>query len=312
MSNKNDKLQVMEYNLYLENQIEKLINNYFVPLKQYGNLDNIDYSSELEKLKIELNDYYIQNRKLAQELVKSNQIIQAQNSYIFYLLNSYWWKLTWPFRFISRTVKRQYYLKLNKVNKVDLLPKIDLLNQPATMNLKVSIIISVRDYNENLSVQINEFFEQKLLGEIEILIVDFSNDDKTKKMAEWYKVKYLDIINNEEILNNFYDTCLKYISGDYVVYINEGINICDKNWLYKSIKPIEDGNTIMTGFLRKNINRILKEIYYIEFKERINKIEKYSMIYFPMHRDSIQYITPELLEYCEIIVLKNTRSLFYK
>ena len=93
-----------KYILHLENEVERL--NKINDSLNYDKLSTVLKAQEdfLICQYADKDNLIADNKRLNKEIDRLIRTIMFDNSYIDYLLNSFWWKITFPFRAISRKV----------------------------------------------------------------------------------------------------------------------------------------------------------------------------------------------------------------
>ena len=131
-----------EYIKFLENKVSKYErNNYLSDKLEINKL--IKIQEELLNKKINDKDsLLIENKRLNDENARLIQTIVANNAYIDYLLNTFWWKLSSPFRFLWRKIRN---ISCHKINYL-----IDNKNIKNNIEDKVSVIIF--SYNKQYKI----------------------------------------------------------------------------------------------------------------------------------------------------------------
>lgn len=290
-----------EYIEYLENKIiEMSQDNQYNQRNGEANSNNlIRYQEEFLLQKYCDKDYWMyENKTLHEENIKLLKTIMFNQTYINYLLNSYWWKATYPFRFISRNIKGK---KISKGRYVEVLTNDSVVD---TLQIKVSIVIFTKNPGEEFNIQLNNIKKQEYIKDIEIIVADRNSDDNTLNIAEKHNVKVVKLDDMDLSNRKGYLKIFPMLSGDYIVVMDQNKIVNSKYWLYQSIKPIYDGKASLTAFLKKDATIVREATVYEDLKNRMEKIANQQVIFFPMSRNIIQYINPFILDKAEIIVEK--------
>jgi hypothetical protein len=141
--------------------------------------------------------------------------------------------------------------------------------------------------NNNSFLQLNStdavlFILKKTLFDIELSDADYSEDDSTKINNIKIYIQVLNEYISNELYNNIYGPEFNSeinINFKFIQYINSLYVKCNNETIYgewlelcynfiKSIKKLENNNTIFLQFLKKITN---KELSIIPIKERIDK-----------------------------------------
>ena len=125
-----------KYILHLENEVERL--NKINDSLNYDKLSTVLKAQEdfLICQYADKDNLIADNKRLNKEIDRLIRTIMFDNSYIDYLLNSFWWKITFPFRAISRKVRK----KMEKID-YDFVENISLKKDFEIIDEKVSVII---------------------------------------------------------------------------------------------------------------------------------------------------------------------------
>lgn len=307
----NDKKEAIdkkdEYVKSLEKEIEILSMNrekYYTPEKE-----------KLEVLLKKQEEFLIQqykdkdnllseNKRLSQEIARLTRTIQLNHQFINYLANSFWWKLTLPMRVIYRKFKNKP-LKYNFVT--DILSSDDSLK---VVEQKVSILIFTYNAGEEFSVQLDNLTKQKLINDIEIIVIDRGSVDNTLTYAKEYGAKIVDIKDCSLTDSEIYEKILPTVSGEYVVMIDQNKVVDSKYWIYQSLLPIMDGMAVSTVFFNEDVSDVKNSSYYQELKSRMTTIAGEQVLFFPENRNVIQCFSPFILDKSCILVKKKVSNLF--
>ena len=107
----------------------------------------------------------------------------------------------------------------------------------------VSIILPTRNNEDHIADLLDSIFSQSYEGEIEVLIID-SSEDKTPEIAETYSHNHnVRVVRVEPEDYNYGGTRnlgASMTNGDFLVFISTDVDIRDKNWLTKLVKSLED------------------------------------------------------------------------
>ncbi len=269
-----DKKDQKAYIEYLEKRVEKLSENSSVGDQDLNTL--IDTENEI----IANNSYSL--KKVLSEVHSFDEFqnrIDIAGSYIEFLLNSSWWKLTRPFRTLTR-----------KARNIKTPKPFDYSNSPAVKE-KVRAIIYISDTDQLLEQQLKYLYEQTGFENLDFAIVDLTNSIEIAKIAKTFHAPYINLLaadNNISLAKNF-------ISGNakFVVYISQGVIIKDNQWLFKMISPLIKNYASASVLYNKKaigIKQIKKETAFKELKSRIFEIDHHDCMLLPSTRDRVQYI----------------------
>lgn len=296
-----------EYIRYLENKIMELSKN-------NENNDNDDisfnniikYQEEFLFQKYAEKDYWItENKRLVDENAKLIRTIMLDSSYIDYLLNSYWWKITIPFRKISRKIKNKKYVNQRYIEEINPDTKMDLIED------KVSVIIFTNNPGNEITVQLDNIRKQKNIKNLEIIIVDRDSEDNIEELVKKYDIKFIQLGKYQLTDDEAYIKILPKISGDYIIIMDENKVIDSKYWMYQSIKPIIEKKATITVFFKDDISVVKNSTYFYDLKNRMVDIAGEQVLLLPENRDIIQYINPIILDKSSVIVKKKISNLFF-
>lgn len=280
--------------------------------------DNIENNLEKEQLKniLKMQEEFLFQKYAEKDfLIKENNRLSSENSkflrtiildqcYINYLLNSFWWKITFPLRKVSG------FFHIKKISKYNYIKNItnDTVLEP--LDVKISVIIFTCNSGPELELQLNNIVGQKLVKNIEIIIVDRGSEDKTVDIAKKYTKNVIEISDSSLTDSEIYEKILPKISGEYIAIVEEGKILNSKFWIYQMLKPIIDNMSTISIVLENKIDFFKKNIYSKDLKSRIGFIDNEQVIFLPENRDIIQFITPKILDKTSIIIKKKVSNLF--
>jgi len=298
--NKNDKDKYIEF---LEKRIAELSNNDLIQSDKDLSMLLKEQEKFLESKYSELDHFIFENRRLCNEINFLMQENEFNVYYIQYLSNSYWWKATYPFRMISRRIKKIR----KKEESIQFIKDINLDNIPKAINDSVSFIIHTYNAGNEFEFQLKNISNQELIGDIQVIIIDHGSTDKTLELAKKYKIEIIDAKGGI----NWYKELLAIANGEYFVYLEQNKLVDSKYWLYQAILPIKEDNTLVTAFFKEDITFFKNSSFYLDFKNRINKLNGKDVLFFPKNRNSIQYIETALLKKTDILVKRRDSNKIY-
>ena len=238
-----------------------------------------------------------ENKRLWDDNNRLTQTIVANNLYINYLSNSIWWKLSFPFRKISRYIKNINNKKVNYIN-----------SKITNIKDKVSIIIFSYNNESLTNLLIENINKQKYIKDKEIIIV--TRNKKGRSYKEIDNIKYINIKDINITNDQAYIKVLPYIDGKYIALVDQNTIIDTNDWLYKSLVPIINNQAIATLFFNKDIKFIKETYIYPDLKNRLYKINNNNLLFLPNNRDIIEYISPSFLDNTNIIVKKRINNYY--
>jgi rhamnosyltransferase len=107
----------------------------------------------------------------------------------------------------------------------------------------VSVVLPTRNNENHIADLLDSIFSQSFEGEIEVLVMD-SSDDRTPEIAEMYSQNHdVRIVRVEPEDYNYGGTRnlgASMTSGDVLVFISADVDVRDKNWLTKLVRNLED------------------------------------------------------------------------
>lgn len=288
-----------EYIHFLEDQVKEL---------KYLNLEKKEDLSTILKIQEEFliekysekDNLISQNEWLTNEVNRLTRSIAFDRKYIDYLLNSFWWKMTRPFRIISRKIKHvnKDNYDFNSITENDEnLPLFDIV---------VSVIIFTYNAGEEFSIQLENIIKQNQLQKIEIIIIDKGSSDNTVEIAKKYGATVILSNTEKDYFAEIYS--LSKTFGDYIVMIDQNCVVNSNNWLYQSLVPIVHNQANVVAFFKEcycqEIEDLKNSSIYQDLKNRIGMIGNKKAILFPKDRDNVQYINPMILDMTCAIVMK--------
>lgn len=279
-----DKQNQAAYIEYLEDRLQKLSENTSIGNQDLNTLidtENEIYINNSYSVKKVLNE----SHNLVSQLDAFQRRAEISDQYINYLSNSFWWKASFPFRFLSRQFK-----------KLSTPPAFDFSSTKTITNPVKVIIYITKPNNQDLESQITNISEQKGLKNIQIAIIDLTNSASIAKIAQAKSIQYLNsfVTDNDIELSK-----ILFSDSDYIVSLKDNVIPEDQTWLYKMVRPLVDGYTTTSILYPDNsahIKSIKKETFFKELKNRIITIGNYNCLFLPSNRNNIQYIPTLILD----------------
>lgn len=241
------------------------------------------------------------NKSLTKQINNLQRTLELSNSYIHFLINSRWWKLTLPLRVVSRRRKEKKYRKkdYNYQFHYESVKK-DCIDE------KVLILISTYNAGSDFFMQLETLQKQKKVKNYEIVVIDRGSVDNTVKIAEERNVKVIDLFHLHNLDSYFENVLIK--DAKYVVYLEQNVIISGDDWIYKSIISIENHYASSVVIFDKKyvdyIESIKNESYFSELKERFRFIYDSYFLFLPINRDDIQYLNPFILDKSNVVIKK--------
>ena len=288
-----DKNDQEAYIRYLEERLEKLTKNSSIGDQDLNTL--IDTENE-----VIINNSYSFKKALSENELLLKQIDELQkrndmsDEFIQYLMDSFWWKLTQPLRFISRHAKN-----LRSYSPFD-------FSTPKEIKDEVEVIIYATSSDDNLTKQIENIKNQANFKTIKISIVDLANSEKIAKIAESINIPYINLLATD----NSITLAKNLISRDsnFAVYLSQGVYNNSSDWLYKMVRPLVEKYALASVLYDKQatiIRQVKAETFFKELKSRIIKIGHYECMYLPADRNGVQYIPPIVMNEISAIAIKH-------
>lgn len=294
-----------EYILSLERKVQEL--QYLNLEKKYDVSTILKIQEEFLMEKYSDKDTLLsQNEWLTDEVNRLSRVIAFNNQYINYLLNSFWWKITVPFRIVTRKIR-----KLGEKSDISIEfaqnRKDDKENVP--LDVTISVIIFTYNAGEEFSIQLENIKNQKLLNKVEIVVIDKGSTDNTINIAKKFGATVIKADSPKVINDDIYIYGLSRTFGEYIAIIDQNNVIDSVYWLYQAIVPLVHNQSSITAFFRDDYEDKIIELknssVYQELKSRIGTIASKQVIFFPESRDKIQYINPSIMDMTCAIVKKN-------
>jgi rhamnosyltransferase len=104
---------------------------------------------------------------------------------------------------------------------------------------KVSFVLPTRNVDGNISSLLGSIFSQNYSGEIEVLIMD-SSDDKTPEIARQFPVRFVRVEPDDYNYGKTRNEGVAMTDGDFLVFLSTDVEIRDKNWLSKLTQNFDD------------------------------------------------------------------------
>ena len=246
-------------------------------------------------------DLLNQNQLLNQDVSRLLRTISINHNYINFLANSFWWKITFPMRYIYRK------LKVKKTNY----PFVKNVSDDVfKIEEKVSAIIFTYNAGEEFLIQLEHLKTQKNILDIEIIVVDRGSQDHTVSYAKEAGPKVIEMKDLNITDSRVYEKILPIVNGEYVVIIDQNKVVDSDYWIYQSIIPIKDNMAVSTVFFKEDVSQIREVTHYPELKSRMVKISGEQVLFFPEDRNAIQYFSPVVLDKSCILVKKRISNMF--
>ncbi|MBQ3292865.1 glycosyltransferase family 2 protein [Candidatus Saccharibacteria bacterium] len=288
-----DKNDQTAYIKYLEERLDKLSKNLSVGDQDLNTL--IDTENE-----VIINNSYSFKKTLGENerLLKQIDELQKRNDmsdvFIEYLMNSFWWKVTQPFRLISRQIKNHRSYPTFNFSSIEKIKD------------EIKIIIYATSADDSLTKQIQNLREQTGFSKLKFIIVDLSSSNQIAEIAESAKITYINLVAANSSI-----TLAKNLANGkakYVAYLSQGTYVNDSDWLYKMVQPVVENYALSSVLYNKQtsmIEKVKAETFFSELKSRIVKIGRYECMYLPADRNGVQYIPPIVMNGISAIVKRH-------
>lgn len=278
-----------DYIEYLEQRIKKLSKNAKVKNQDLDTL--IDVQNEI--LFNDLASKRPLKTNSSKQIKQLQKRILISDGYINYLMNSYWWKMTYPTRLFVRHFKKHLSYHPFDFSKND------------TIKDDVEVLIYAENANNDLVELISSLRKQKNLKSLHITIVDLIGSENISKIAKNNNSRYINMLILDE--DTLMSKTLLRKQTKYAVYIDQDLSVNDSEWLYKMIYPLKNEYASMSVLYDERvpyIRSIEKGTFFKELKTRVIKIDNYKCLFLPTNRDSIQYIPITITEQSSAIAKK--------
>lgn len=294
MSEKEQK----EYIEFLEKKVVEMPNHLSDDLERFLKTQNDLHTllyNDREKLLLQIRSLVEQNSSLL-------RTIAFDDAYIKFLTNSIWWKLSLPFRVFSRNKIQRKFSK--QKNNFSICSDVENKNP---LNKQIIIMITTYNAGKEFEFQIEYLKKQKLVDNLEIIIVDKGSTDETLDIAKKHDLKVMNLYNFKD--KDAYFENLIISSAAYIIYLKQNKIIDDDYWIFKTIYPIENEQAILTAVydmtFKSKIEEIKKESYFQDLQQRFFFMDNHYFLFLPPNRDNIQYLNPWVLDKASIVVKKN-------
>lgn len=104
---------------------------------------------------------------------------------------------------------------------------------------KVSFILPTRNVEKNISPFLESVFSQEYNGDIEVLIMD-SSDDKTPRIAEEFPVKIIRVEPEDYNYGKTRNEGAAMTDADFLLFLSTDVEIRDTDWLSKLTRHFSD------------------------------------------------------------------------
>lgn len=118
-------------------------------------------------------------------------------------------------------------------------------------NLQASIIIPAKDPECWFPDVLDAVFKQKILGNLEVIVIDSSSGSEVVTTARSRGIRYLQINTSEFSHGNTRNIGVQMAAGHYVVFLSQDALPADQYWLQNLIKPMERDPKIAGVFSRQ-------------------------------------------------------------
>ena len=108
-----------------------------------------------------------ENQRLNDEIGRLTRTVLLDYNYIDYLLNSFWWKITFPFRLISRKLRN---IRHRNNSSFQFVGDINPDNEPDCLNTSVSVIIFTYNAGVDFTFQLENLLKLSFLIEVVLMI----------------------------------------------------------------------------------------------------------------------------------------------
>ena len=96
---------------------------------------------------------------------------------------------------------------------------------------KCSFILPTRNVGEYIGPLLESIFSQEYAGEIEVLIQDSSDDNKTPQIAKQFPIKYVWVEPDDYNYGKTRNEGAALTDGEFLVFLSTDVDITDKKWL---------------------------------------------------------------------------------
>ena len=104
---------------------------------------------------------------------------------------------------------------------------------------KCSFILPTRNVAKYIGPLLESIFSQEYDGEIEVLIMD-SSDDRTPEIAKGFPIKYVWVEPDDYNYGKTRNEGAAMMDGDFLIFLSTDVEIRDKRWLSKLTSHFSD------------------------------------------------------------------------
>lgn len=105
---------------------------------------------------------------------------------------------------------------------------------------KCSFILPTRNVAESIGPLLKSIFSQEYDGEIEVLIQDSSDDNKTPAIVKQFPVKYIWVNPATYNYGKTRNEGAAITDGEFLIFLSTDVEVTDTKWLFKLIRHFED------------------------------------------------------------------------
>ena len=103
----------------------------------------------------------------------------------------------------------------------------------------ISIILPTKNVENNIGDLLNSIYRQDFSDEIEMIILDSSND-RTAEIANGFPVKVIQVEEEDYNHGGTRNLGAFMAKGEYLVFLSSDVVIKDPQWLTKLLTPFKD------------------------------------------------------------------------
>lgn len=177
--------------------------------------------------------------------------------------------------------------------------------------MKLSIITINYNNQDGLQKTIDSVINQTFT-DFEWIIIDGGSTDGSKKLIERYtdKISYW-VSEHDKGIYNAMNKGIRVAHGEYLLFLNSGDYLFDKDVLYKVVPLLQDkdfyvGNLFNGRLLNPNIDNLCTTLFYSTFPHQASFIHRNNFVKYGEYREDLQIVSDWWLLFVGLILGNST------
>lgn len=146
-------------------------------------------------------------------------------------------------RFSAKTFDYLFRRKKNEDDTAVALPaevKIDVNKK----NVFVSVVIPTFNAGDEFELLLKDLISQKLIGRIEIVVVDSGSTDNTVEICKKYNVNLVEIPNEDFSHSYSRNLGASHAKGDYLLFMTQDVSVTEDVWVSQIISILKENDVV--------------------------------------------------------------------